>query len=548
MSNKNAFTASFNLALKRSFVFLLVLCIVLGGSLPGVRAMDNILYAKPEATGAGDCSAWENACGLQTALTNAVSGDQIWVMAGRHIPTATGERSATFQLMDGVAVYGGFDGSETSLDQRDWVVNVTILSGDLNGDDDGFTNNGENSYHVVTGATGATLDGFTISGGNANRSTPNERGGGMYNSYSSPTLSNIIFSGNYANLGGGLYNTDSSPALTSVIFRGNTAYWGGGMYNLNLSNPSVIKVTFTSNHATLSGAGMFNGVSSPTLTNVTFSGNEASKGGGLYNGGDSNPTLTNVTFNGNIANNGGGIYNFNNSNPSVHNSILWGDTGGEIYNEVNSTPILSYSDVQGGYAGTGNFDADPLLAPLGDYAGEVETMALLPGSPVIDATSSNCPETDARDVTRSSPNCDLGAFESQGFTLAKTAGDNQTAYIYGYFDQSLCAGVTANDILEPVDGGKVTLYLSRKRRFSHLDRQSSLDYQWRGLCHCTCQWQCRRTVSGHSQCSWSNQRDVQPYEHKRNIDLSSHHNKVNKNRRLPEQEDWLISNPITIID
>ena len=95
-----------------------------------------------------------------------------------------------------------------------------------------------------------------------------------------------------------------------------------------------------------------------------------------------------------------------------------------------------------------------LLAPLGDYGGEVETIAILPGSPVIDATNSNCPETDARDVTRSSPNCDLGAFESQGFTLAKTAGDNQTAYIYGYFDQSLCAGVTANDILEPVDGGK----------------------------------------------------------------------------------------------
>ena len=56
----------------------------------------------------------------------------------------------------------------------------------------------DNSYHVVTGATGATLDGFTITAGNANGGYPNNRGGGMYNNGSSPTLTNVTFSGNSA--------------------------------------------------------------------------------------------------------------------------------------------------------------------------------------------------------------------------------------------------------------------------------------------------------------------------------------------------------------
>ncbi len=306
-----------------------------------VRADPGVRYAAPAAQGNGDCSSWANACTLQTALAQAVSGDEIWVKAGVHYPGTN--RTDTFQLKNGVAVYGGFAGTETSRSQRNWVVNKTILSGDIDGNDnhggDYINENasqivGNNAYHVVTGSgtnSTAVLNGFIITAGQANGSYPNNRGGGMDNYDSSPTLTNVTFSGNSAYSGGGMYNYDSSPTLTNVTFSGNSASsYGGGMYNYH---------------------------SSPTLTNVTFSGNSASSyGGGMYNDYNSSPTLTNV--------------------------ILWGDTapnGPEIYND-SSTPVVSYSDIQGGYAGTGNINANPLFvnAAGGD-------LHLQPTSPAIDA-------------------------------------------------------------------------------------------------------------------------------------------------------------------
>ena len=79
----------------------------------------------------------------------------------------------------GVKIYGGFAGSETARDQRDWVTNTTTLSGNIGG-----TGNTDNSYHVVTSSsltTAAVLDGFIISDGSAN-GVHNLEGGGMYNS------------------------------------------------------------------------------------------------------------------------------------------------------------------------------------------------------------------------------------------------------------------------------------------------------------------------------------------------------------------------------
>ena len=150
-----------------------------------------IRYAKPGGT--GDCSSWANACTLQTALTGATSGDEIWVATGTHKPTTNvTNRSATFQLKSGVALYGGFAGTETARSQRNPATNVTILSGDIDNNDSQtpiitdlatVTGNTTNSYHVVTGATGAPLDGFTITAGNANGADiySSGSGGGMFN-------------------------------------------------------------------------------------------------------------------------------------------------------------------------------------------------------------------------------------------------------------------------------------------------------------------------------------------------------------------------------
>ena len=151
---------------------------------------------------AGHCQ-----CGADRAPPGgqqAASGDEIWVAAGAHTPSASGNRAATFPLKSGVAAYGGFAMTETLRTERDPVPHITLLGGDQNGNDSGFSDNDENSYHVVIGATGATLDGVTIAGGNANDGTSclTACGDGMYNDASSPTLTDVTFSGNLAYVGG----------------------------------------------------------------------------------------------------------------------------------------------------------------------------------------------------------------------------------------------------------------------------------------------------------------------------------------------------------
>lgn len=304
--------------------------------------------------GIGDCSSWAGACSLQTALTNAGSGEEIWVTAGTYKPTTGTDRTATFQLKEGVAVYGGFAGTETARDQRDPAANVTLLSGDLNGDDDNSNviynepTRADNSYHVVTGADNATLDGFTVTAGNANGDDPNCHGGGMYNvSVISPTLKNVIFIRNSASYaGGGMYNSISSPTLTNVIFKGNSSQAGGGMLT-GTGNPTFMNVTFEQNSVSFGGAvggGLLNSDGSPSLTNVIFrdnvSGNAA---GGMLNS-NGNPTLTNVIFSGNYANHYGGGMSNEYGNPILVDVTFINNVstlGGAGMSNSSSSPILT---------------------------------------------------------------------------------------------------------------------------------------------------------------------------------------------------------------
>jgi predicted outer membrane repeat protein len=374
-----------------------------------VRA--DIIYVKATATGANNGSSWTDAyTDLQDAFGAAFSGDSIWVASGTYKPTAGIDRTATFFLINGVAVYGGFTGTEAMLGERDWDINVTILSGDIGIPADST----DNSYHVVTGSgtnSTAVLDGFWIMQGRADGTYPNHYGGGMLNFTGSPAISNITFTRNSSVYGGGLFNIFSSnPMLTNVSFIGNSSRYGAGMYTRTSSNPTLTNVVFTGNSAANGGGGLYSsssdpvlinvtisgnsasiyggGVlcenSSPTLTNViisdnssgfggginsrnggspllvnvTLSGNSASDGGGMYND-TSSPVLVNTTVSDNSANDGGGIYNRTNSNPSLTNLILWNNTasnvGDEIFNS-SSTPVISYSLIEGSGGSGGGWD------------------------------------------------------------------------------------------------------------------------------------------------------------------------------------------------
>jgi hypothetical protein len=365
--------------------------ILAGGSPASGVLTGNTLYTAP--AGSGDCSSWAQACTLQTALANAVAGDEIWVQAGVHKPTTDPlNRGAAFHMANGVALYGGFAGIETVRDQRSWQLHMTVLSGDIDGNDTTDANGvvteaaniqGGNSYHVVISENldaSAVLDGFFITAGQSNFS-----GGGMYNNYSNPSLANLVLSGNTASQGGGgMYNWGAAPALANVTFAGNTTpQTGGGMYSSQGSSPSLVNVTFRHNSARW-GGGMHSANSTATLTNGTFCGNTASYGGGGMFNQSSSPTLRNVTFYDNDAvDSGGGIYNFDHSSPSLANVILWDDSapmGPEIFKDGSSAPAITYSDVQGGYGGAGNVNADPLFVDAAN-----DNLRLQSTSPAIDA-------------------------------------------------------------------------------------------------------------------------------------------------------------------
>jgi hypothetical protein len=347
-----------------------------------------IVYVDADATGNNDGSSWADAYNqLQDALAVAYFGDKIWVAQGVYRPdegggNTSGDREATFQLIDGVTVKGGYAGfGEPDPDARDVDTYETILSGDLAGDDGpDFANYGENSQYVVTGhdTRTAILDGLTITSGNYagmyNRNgspmvidctfTSNE-GSGMYNVESWPTLTNCSFTCNWATDGGGMLNRDSSPTLTNCTFSDNIALaeegsYGGGMYNSN-SNPVLTNCIFTRNIADVEipdhgggyGGGIYNVHSNPILSNCTFSENTAlCGGGGVANGYESSPLLKNCIFTGNLAighgswwGNGGGMYNESRSYPVINNCTFSGNSasrsGGGIYNSYYSQTTLT---------------------------------------------------------------------------------------------------------------------------------------------------------------------------------------------------------------
>jgi hypothetical protein len=356
------------------------------------------------ASGANNGTSWadayQGAGGLAAALAASVSGDEIWVRAGTYKPTTGTSRTVFLTMKSGVGIYGGFAGTETAREQRDWAANVTVLTGDLLGNDSGAANVADNSYHVLVGsgvaATGI-LDGFTVRAGNANGAGASnyDKGGGiLIVSGGAPTVRNCIFRDNRCTFGGGAgYIFSAQATFADCSFIDNVGGSYGGAFDTNAVTSTFRRCVFRGNSALRAGAFETYGGGNTTFENCLFTANRATGTGGgaaIWIGVSSSLVRAySSTFSGNVATStAGGVNTTSGGTLQAYNCIFWGNsgpTGQTAANQVNAgggTNTVAQCIVQGGFTGTGNLNVDPQFV---NAAGN--DFRLQPTSPGIDSGS-----------------------------------------------------------------------------------------------------------------------------------------------------------------
>ncbi len=260
--------------------------------------------------------------------------------------------------------------------------------------------------------------------------------------------------------------TASISGLT--ISGGSTTESGGGLANYGTT--TLTDCALSGNSAGNNGGAIDNYAGPVTLTNCTISGNFASSNGGGFNNDGGAATLTDCTISGNSAQYGGGLYN--SSTAALTDTIVAGNselTGGpsDIGVSLASAVTGSYNLIGTGGSGgiTNGSDGNVVLtsltnlglAPLGDYGGPTETMALLPGSAAISAGTANSGVTsDQRGAARPLTGAvDIGGFQDQGYTLAVWSGSPQTTLATQAFNAPLVALLTENFASAPLPGATI---------------------------------------------------------------------------------------------
>jgi hypothetical protein len=296
-------------------------------------------------------------------------------------------------------------------------------------------------------------------------------------SISGLTISGGSFAGGVGN-GGTLTLTNCTVSHNSSASYGGVGGSAGGVSNSGTLTLTNCTVSENSGAGGPNQAGVFNS-GTHTLTNCTISGNSGNGflncGGGLVISGGA--TLTNCTISGNYANQsasyGGGVctLDYSGTTTTLANTIVAGNTGyahpdvsGAVTSQGNN--LIGMTDGSSGWVssdltGTIAQPRNPVLAPLGNYGGPTQTMALLPGSPAIDAGNNalipSGVTTDQRGLPRIvNRTVDIGAFESSGFTISATSGSGQSTGVNTAFAAPLVVTVTAKNRIEPVAGGLVT--------------------------------------------------------------------------------------------
>ncbi|MBO0935112.1 hypothetical protein J2I47_01000 [Fibrella sp. HMF5335] len=427
------------------------------------------LYVDASAAGTGDGLSWASAFSdLQSALTYPCSQSvtEIWVAAGTYKPTTGTDRNASFALKNGLAIYGGFTGDETSLSQRPRIdpISGQPASSTLSGAIGTSNSSTDNSYHVINNPASlsltntAVLDGFVITGGNASGGflNPTGRGGGIYNegfgSVCNPTIRNCSFVANQASVGGAICNLGlngtSSPVITNCFFQSNSAINdGGAIYNdgrsAGNSNPTLINCGFQGNNATDNGGAMHNdgdnsGTSRPALINCSFQANRATRGGAMYNTaqptGSSRPIVSNSVFwnNGVSLSNGANTF-VNSGDVAVEATYSFFDNTvtGYLANPTNLTSVTP-TVTRSPFLSTTSVGLNACSPAINAGNPASVTVANGPYSPV------NLPATDLAGNPRViGGRVDMGAVEFTGTPIAQAAITRQPAA-----GTAVCTGTT----------------------------------------------------------------------------------------------------------
>jgi len=379
---------------------------------------------------------------LQTALANTSSGE-IRVAAGTYYPDdgqgqTDNDRSASFDLKNGVTIIGGFDASDWNAVPTPNTT-PTVLSGDITQDDDAspVTDpqtqiNGDNSIQVVSAenvdAT-ATLEGVTITAGNAN----------------------VPGNGGFTDDGGGLFiSGGDGPTIRDVTITGNRSIDDAGGLNVNSSQPTLTNIRISNNYTDGPGGGLSidgGGAAVELVNAVIADNNAATEGGAIYVNSNTDLTLINATLVRNMSTgNGGGIFITGSGTASASNSIFSGNVAAGASSQIHNDGTLSGSNnlLEGGSAAvtgggsnalSGTLDADPQFADpanndfrlQGPGSGGGASVAIdagvnaaldLDDDGTTDVSSDLNGNPRVQDATGTgTPTVDLGAFESDGSPL-----------------------------------------------------------------------------------------------------------------------------------
>ena len=337
-----------------------------------------VLYVASDSACESNCGdSWANACQdfacIEQYLTNSgYYTQQVWVKKGTYIFSS--QVSINCQSSGKLEFYGGFDGTETALAQRDWENNVTILSGDINDDDTKGVDNYVTNYSNISGDNAPSLlsiqyspdfviDGFVITAVKTKFNSPYASRAITFNTVSTNLLiKNLLFAGNdflekgasleiyscqnvymdnltFKGNRGSTYsisyiNTSTNVYMRNSLFLNNTAVYGGA---LRFSNSSAMlgNVTFKENLAEQNGGAIYLMSTDLNMANVIITGNKANQGAAIYNFSDNNLFISQST----IASNNTLDYTnssaVHSNNITCQNSIVWGNNAQQLYGAQN---------------------------------------------------------------------------------------------------------------------------------------------------------------------------------------------------------------------